>query len=104
MPEFGLDPGKSTADRAKHGIDFIEVQALWDDHRRLEVPARSDDEPRFLVIGTIAGKHWAVFITYRGGRVRIISARCAREEEIQAYESQGAWPEIRPGGGPDGPS
>ena len=87
MPAFECDPRKSVANRAKHGIDFTEVQALWDDQRRLEVPARSDDEPRFLVIGTIAAKHWAVFIRYRGDRVRIISARRAREEEIQRYES-----------------
>jgi len=87
MPEFEFDPRKSNANRAKHGIDFTEIQALWDDQRRLEVPARSDGEPRFLVIGTIAGKHWAVFITYRAERVRIISARHAREEEIQLYES-----------------
>ena len=50
------------------------------------MPVRSEDEPRFLVISTIAAKHWAVFITYRGERVRIISARRARGEEIQLYE------------------
>jgi uncharacterized protein len=86
MPEFEFDPRKSASNREKHGIDFIEVQALWDDQRRLEVPVRSEDEPRFLVIGTIAAKLWAVFITYRGERVRIISARRARVEEIQRYE------------------
>jgi uncharacterized DUF497 family protein len=86
MPEFEFDPRKSAANREKHGIDFIEVQALWNDQRRLEVPVGSEDEPRFLVIGTIAAKLWAVFITYRGERVRIISARRARVEEIQRYE------------------
>jgi uncharacterized protein len=86
MPEFEFDPWKSDANRAKHGIDFTAVQALWDDQRRLEVPARSDDEPLFLVIGTIGVKHWAVFFTYREDRVRIISARRAREEEIRLYE------------------
>ena len=87
MPEFEFDQRKSDANRAKHGIDFTEVQTLWDDPRRLEVPARSEDEPRFLVIGTIAARHWAVFMTYRKERVRIISARRAREEEIRLYES-----------------
>ncbi|MEI8189497.1 MAG: BrnT family toxin [candidate division NC10 bacterium] len=86
MPEFEFDPRKSASNREKHGIDFIEVQALWNDERLLEVPVRSEDEPRFLVIGTIAAKLWAVFITYRGERVRIISARRARVEEIQRYE------------------
>jgi hypothetical protein len=29
----------------------------------MEIPARTEDEPRFLVIGMIAGKHWSGVIT-----------------------------------------
>ncbi len=88
MPDFEFDPRKSTANKGKHGIDFVEVQALWNDPRRLEVPARTEDEPRFLVIGKIRSTHWAVVITYRGDRVRIISARRARMEEVRWYEGE----------------
>jgi len=84
---FEYDPGKSAANKAKHGIDFEEVQALWQDDRLLEAPARTDDEPRFLAIGTIAGRHWAVIFVRRGENVRIISARRARKREIEHYES-----------------
>jgi uncharacterized DUF497 family protein len=49
--EFEFDPGKSSANKAKHGIDFIEAQALWLDEALIEAPARTEDEPRFLVIG-----------------------------------------------------
>ena len=56
---FEYDPAKSAANLAKHGIDFDEAQALWHDERLLQAPARTDDEPRFLVIGRIGGRHWS---------------------------------------------
>ncbi|HEY5219661.1 MAG TPA: BrnT family toxin [Gemmatimonadaceae bacterium] len=87
--EFEFDPAKSASNQAKHGIDFNDVTALWSDALRIEVPARTTDEPRSLVVGQIAGKHWSAVITYRGSAVRIISARRSRAEEIEWYEDQG---------------
>jgi uncharacterized DUF497 family protein len=84
--EFEFDPAKSPSSLEKHGIDFTEVQALWDDPVRADIPARTADEPRWLVIGKIADRHWAAVITYREQRVRIISARRARKEERALYE------------------
>lgn len=84
--EFEFDPAKSLANHRKHGIDFVAVHRLWDDPDLLEVPARSQDEPRFVVIGRIHQKHWSGIITYRGDRVRIISVRASRREEIDLYE------------------
>ncbi|HMS00169.1 MAG: BrnT family toxin [Anaerolineales bacterium] len=87
MP-FEYDPHKSESNRAKHGIDFDEAQALWDDESFLEIPAKNLDEPRFLVIGKIKGKHWSAVITYRGRNIRIISVRRSRNEEIELYENE----------------
>lgn len=87
--EFEFDPHKSDANKKKHGIDFVEAQALWSDPDLLEVPARSEDEFRCVVIGLIEDKCWSAIITYRGDRVRIISIRRARQEEKEAYEGQG---------------
>jgi uncharacterized DUF497 family protein len=84
---FEFDPGKSDGNKSKNGIDFIEAQALWDDPDLLEIPARTADEPRFLVIGTIGEQHWSVVITYRGENIRIISVRRSRTEEVEIYES-----------------
>lgn len=84
---FEYDPDKSAVNKAKHGIDFEAAQALWDDPLLLEVPARTEDEPRFLAIGKIGGKHWAAVWVFREGRVRIVSVRRARREEIGYYES-----------------
>ena len=87
MTSFEFDAEKSDANRAKHGIDFVEAQSLWNDPMLLEIPAKSEDEPRFLVIGQIEGKHWSAVITYRGSNVRLISVRRARTEEVAFYES-----------------
>lgn len=85
--EFEFDPMKSLANREKHGIDFTEAQALWNDLDLLEIPARVTDEPRWLVVGRIAENHWSAIITYRGERIRIISVRRSRESEVALYES-----------------
>jgi uncharacterized DUF497 family protein len=87
MP-FEYDPDKSLLNREKHGIDFDEAQSLWDDENRLEIPAKTVDEPRYLVIGQINGKFWSAMITYRGETVRIISVRRSRDEEMELYESR----------------
>ena len=87
MSSFEFDTTKSESNRAKHGIDFVEAQGLWNDPMLLEIPAKTDDEPRYLAIGQIDGKHWSAVITYRGANVRLISVRRARTEEVALYES-----------------
>jgi uncharacterized protein len=67
--------------------NFNEAKALWDDPDLLEIPVKTSDEQRFLVIGIFQGKHWSGVITYRDGRIRIIFVRRARKEEIEIYES-----------------
>ena len=84
--EFEFDPAKSASNLEKHGIDFNAVQEIWQDVIRIEVPAQTVNEPRWLVVGRIDGKHWSVVVTYRGQRVRIISARRSRREEVALYE------------------
>jgi uncharacterized protein len=84
--EFEFDEPKSRANAVKHGIDFVEAQALWLDEALIEIPARTEDEPRSLVVGVIAGKHWSAVITYREQRIRLISCRRSRTEEVALYE------------------
>ena len=85
--EFEFDRRKSQTNKKKHGIDFVEAQALWDDPDRIEIPAVTIDEPRFIVTGKISDTYWSAIITYRDEKVRIISVRPARREEIEIYES-----------------
>jgi uncharacterized protein len=84
--KFEFDPAKSEANKEKQGIDFIEAQAFWEDPDLIEVPAITVDEPRALVVGKIAGKHWSGNVTCREGRIRIISVRRSRDEEVKIYE------------------
>lgn len=84
--EFEFDPVKSASNKEKHGIDFVEAQLLWLDSMLLEIPARTSDEPRFVIIGRIGDRHWSGFVTYREDRIRIISVRRSRKEEVEIYE------------------
>jgi len=86
--EFDYDENKSSANKVKHGIDFREAQALWDDLDLLEIPANNiQDEDRYLLIGKIEKKYWSAIVTYRNNVVRIISVRRSRDREIRYYES-----------------
>jgi hypothetical protein len=87
--EFDFDPDKSAINKLKHGIDFLEAQALWEDGNLVEIPARTSDEPRFMVIGKIGVRCWSGITTYRSNTIRIISVRRSRPEEVAIYESTG---------------
>jgi uncharacterized DUF497 family protein len=87
--QFEFDSRKSASNREKHGIDFPGAQALWDDPDRIEIPARTEDEPRLMVIGRIGVRVWSAVITYRGDNVRLISARPANRKEVELYEGEG---------------
>lgn len=84
--EYEFDIKKSDGNKLKHGIDFYEARALWEDPDFIEIPIKTTDEPRYLVIGMISGKHWTGVITYRGEKIRIISMRRSRKEEVEIYE------------------
>ena len=62
--KFEFDLQKSQSNVQKHGIDFEKAQRLWTDPDRIQIPAKSVDEPRFMVIGKIEGTHWSAILTY----------------------------------------
>ena len=84
---FEFDANKSESNKQKHGIDFIEGQELWYDPLLLLIKVKTTDEPRYLTIGKILDKHWSAIITYREYKIRIISMRRSRQEEVELYES-----------------
>jgi len=85
---FEFDEQKSQSNLAKHGIDFIEAQQLLNDPALLEIPARTEDEPRYLLIGKINDRLWSAVVTYRNEKIRIISVRRSRKEEVELYEGE----------------
>ena len=84
-PQFEYDPAKSEANLEKHGIDFKDVQELWDEDL---VTRRTDrnGEVRYLAVGRMTGTYWSGLYTLRGETVRIISARRATNIERSAYD------------------
>jgi uncharacterized DUF497 family protein len=86
--KFEFDNIKSDGNRKKHGIDFPGAQAIWSDPDRLEIPARTEGEARWMVIGKIGILVWSVVMTYRGENVRLISARPASRKEVELYEGE----------------
>ena len=83
---FEFNENKSLANKEKHGIDFIEAQELWGDIDRLIIPVRNVEEPRFLIISKLRINIWSALFTMRQEKIRIISVRRARKEEIFIYE------------------
>jgi uncharacterized DUF497 family protein len=78
---FEFDTAKSAANKAKHGIDFVDARALWLDADRIELPARPTNE-RFLLVGQITQALWTATVTYRHEEtIRFISVRRARDSE-----------------------
>ena len=85
--ESEFDKRKSQINKKKHGIDFIEAQALWNDPDRIEIPTKTVDEQRFLIVAKLSDQYWSSIITYRNEKIRIISVRRSQKEEIEIYES-----------------
>jgi uncharacterized DUF497 family protein len=83
---FEFDPDKSAQNAAKHGIDFVAAQALWENGPVVVASNQNALEPRQLVIGRIGDRIWTAITTMRGDRTRIISVRRARANEEQVYE------------------
>jgi uncharacterized DUF497 family protein len=83
---FEFDPSKSATNKAKHGLDFVEAQALWKGDR-IRLSAKTvEGEARWALIGKIGDHHHTVIVTYRGASIRIISARPSSKNEIEIYE------------------
>jgi hypothetical protein len=85
--EFSWDESKREWVLAERGIDFCGLPSSCS----MSVPAHganaADDEERFLSVGLIGGKFFAVVWTWRDDAVRIITARRARDEEEKRYRA-----------------
>jgi uncharacterized protein len=84
--KFEFDPAKSAANKAKHGVDFVEAQDIWLDRYAGFSEAVHRGEARFAVTGLIGEKLWTAIFVERSERYRIISVRRARRDEVEAYE------------------
>jgi uncharacterized protein len=84
--EFEWDEEKANATLHDRGIDFNYIVRLFD-NPRLEKRSDRNGEERWLTIGEVDRKVFAVVFTRRGHVIRIISARRARRDEERSYRS-----------------
>ena len=87
MTEYEWDPAKAVANRAKHGVDFADAVGVFEDDRALTIEDTSTDEERFKTLGAdFLGRILVVAYTYRGDRIRVISARKATAPQRDVYQ------------------
>ena len=87
--DFEWDSRKAVANLRKHGIDFADAATVLHDELAVTVPDADPDEERFVTLGIDAlGRVLVVVFTWRGGRIRLISARRAGAPERRQYEEE----------------
>jgi uncharacterized protein len=82
--KFEWDENKRQLNLAKHRIDFLDVIPMFD-VRCVTEELPYADELRWKSIGLIDGREIAVIYTRRNERIRLISARRARNYERRTY-------------------
>ena len=83
---FEWDPAKAEANLAKHGVEFGDVFAVFEDDFAMTIVESGDGEERFVAIGMDGlGRVVVVSYAWRGEKVRIISARVASPSERRVY-------------------
>lgn len=87
--EFEWDEAKATSNLRKHDVDFADAVGVFDDPFALSMLDDGTGERRFVGIGTdLLGRVIVVVYTFRGDKVRLISARRATPTERKRYEEK----------------
>lgn len=85
------DPEKLKTNIEKHGIRFADAIPALEDPLAVTVTDYESDpaEERLITLGSDAsGRILVVVYAWRGGDIRLISARTANPHERQEYENQ----------------
>jgi uncharacterized protein len=84
---FEWDDAKRTWTLGERGLDFVDAILVFDGRPVVHIPAKFEDETRFLSVAEIEGKFYTVVWTWRGGVRRIISFRRSRSREEEQYHT-----------------
>ncbi len=85
---FQWDPHKAKANLQKHGVQFADAVAVFEDEAAITIADEHPDEERFITIGMdTLGQILVIVYTWRGDIIRIISARKATANERKVYKS-----------------
>lgn len=87
---YEWDERKARANVSKHGIDFADAVAAFEDDSALTIEDEFPDEERFVTIAADAfGRVLVIVYTYRGeDNIRLVSARKATPRERRQYEGE----------------
>ncbi len=88
--DYQWDPKKADLNNKKHGIDFADAVAVFEDEWALTIEHQIvRNKQRFATIGVdFLGRLVVVVYTYRGGDIRLISARPPTKSERNAHEQK----------------
>jgi uncharacterized DUF497 family protein len=87
--EVEWDAAKARSNFQKHGIDFADAATALQDEMAITIPDVDPDEQRFVTVATDALRRVLVIAyTWRGPRIRLISARPATRKERRQYEGK----------------
>jgi uncharacterized DUF497 family protein len=87
--ELEWDEVKRRANYAKHGLDFRDVEKVFQEMTLTAEDDRQDyGEKRFISLGKLEDMVVVVVHTERREKTRIISMRRANQKERQAYEKE----------------
>jgi uncharacterized DUF497 family protein len=86
--QFEWDDDKRDVNHERHKLDLIDAQHLFDGRVVITRSSPRGDEVRFVTVGRIGSKVYAVVWTERDGATRLISFRRARDAEERAYRTR----------------
>jgi hypothetical protein len=85
---YEWDPEKALLNRRKHGVAFPDAVAVFQDECAVTMEDSDPEETRFVTLGLDSlGRVIVVAYTWRGERIRLISARRATPAERRQYEA-----------------
>jgi uncharacterized DUF497 family protein len=83
------DSTKAQSNRKKHGISFPDAAEVLYDEFAITIEDTSSSEQRHVTIGQDAlGRILVIVYTWRGDKIRLISARKATARERAQYEER----------------
>ena len=81
------DEKKRAINLADHGLDLIEATKLFDGRPVFTYPSPRHGEERFVTVGLLTNRFFAVVWTERVEAIRLISFRRARDAEERKYRT-----------------
>ncbi|MGD0075922.1 MAG: BrnT family toxin [Candidatus Binataceae bacterium] len=85
--DFEWDEKKRAINLAEHGLDLIDATTLFDGRPVFTYPSPRHGEERFVTVGQLTNRFFAVVWTERVEAIRLISFRRARDAEERKYRT-----------------